>query len=121
MKLKKSGYPGSHRLVFSPTTAKKFTAKTLVDKMKQMKDIALKNYVVKARDRQHNIWLRDPFAIKVFTRHMAEQKLEYMHLNPMQPHWCLCMSPSEYRFSSAKFYEENIDEFGLLTHFQKVF
>jgi len=86
-----------------------------------MNDIVLKNYVVTATDRQHNIWLRDPLAVKVFSRDMAAQKLEYMHLNPMQPHWLLCNSPAEYRFSSAKFYEQNEDEFGLLTHFREVF
>jgi hypothetical protein len=89
--------------------------------MKQLKDIALKNYAVTATDRQHNIWLRDPLAVKVFSRDMAAQKLDYMHLNPMQPHWLLCNSPAEYRFSSAKFYEQNVDEFGLLTHFREVF
>jgi len=86
-----------------------------------MNDIVLKNYVVTATDRQHNIWLRDPLAVKVFSRDMAAQKLEYMHLNPMQPHWLLCNSSAEYRFSSAKFYEQNEDEFGLLTHFREVF
>ena len=86
-----------------------------------MNDIVLKNYVVTATDRQHNIWLRDPLAVKVFSRDMAAQKLEYMHLNPMQPHWLLCNSPAEYRFSSAKFYEQNENEFGLLTHFREVF
>jgi len=106
---------------FPKNSFEKFTAKNLVNKMKQMKDMALKNYVVTATDRQHNIWLRDPLAIKVFSRHMAAQKLEYMHLNPMQPHWLLCNSPAEYRFSSAKFYEQNVDEFGLHTHFREVF
>ena len=70
-------------------------------------------------DRQHNIWLRDPLAIKVFNREMAIQKLHYIHLNPMQSHWLLCTQPAEYRFSSAIFYEQNMDEFGLLSHFAK--
>jgi len=37
---------------------------------------------IPASDRQYNIWLRDPLAINVFTREMAAQKLDYMHLNP---------------------------------------
>ena len=82
--------------------------------MKQLKDIALKNYAVTATDRQHNIWLRDPLAVKVFSRDMAAQKLDYMHLNPMQPHWLLCNSPAEYRFSSAKFYEKILMSLGCL-------
>ncbi len=99
----------------------KFMAKSLVDKMKTAGDISLKNYIVSASDRQHNIWQRDPLAIYVFNLEMALQKLEYMHLNPMQQHWQLCKSTLEYRFSSANFYENGVDEFGLLTHLRDVF
>ena len=89
--------------------------------MKSNNNAALKNYEVPARDRQHNIWLRDPLAIKVINREMAIQKLNYIHLNPLQSHWLLCTQPAEYRFSSALFYEQNLDEFGLLSHFYEVF
>ena len=89
--------------------------------MKQTKDTALQNYSVTTTDRQYNIWLRDPLAVLVTSRELAWQKLDYIHLNPMQPHWLLCSSPAEYRFSSALFYEQNVDEFGLLTHFRDVF
>ncbi len=47
---------------------------------------------------------------------MAGEKLDYMHHNPLQPHWQLCAAPSEYKFSSAQFYETGKDEFGILTH-----
>ena len=85
--------------------------------MKANNDIALKDYKVKAVDRSYNIWLRDPLAIRVISRAMAAQKLDYMDLNPMQPHWLLCSRLADYRFSSAKFYEQNMDEFEMLTHF----
>ena len=106
---------------FPKNSFEKFTAKLLVKNMMKNKDEALKNYEVVARDRQHNIWLRDPLAIKVFNREMAIQKLHYIHLNPMQSHWLLCTQPAEYRFSSATFYEQNLDEFGLLSHVCEVF
>lgn len=47
--------------------------------MKANNDIALKDYAVKATDRAFNIWLRDPLAIRVISRAMAAQKLDYMH------------------------------------------
>ena len=106
---------------FPKNSFEKFTAKTFIEKMKANNDIALKDYKVKAVDRSYNIWLRDPLAIRVISRAMAAQKLDYMHLNPMQPHWLLCSRPADYRFSSAKFYEQNIDEFEMLTHFGEVF
>ena len=41
---------------------------------------------------------------------MAGGKLDYMHHNPLQPHWQLCSDPVEYRFSSARFYETADDD-----------
>ena len=106
---------------FPKNSFEKFTAKSLVNNMKATNDTTLKNYAVTAIDRQYNIWQRDPLAILVFSREMAVQKLGYMHINPMQPHWLLCTNPADYSFSSAIFYEQNADEFGLLTHFGEVF
>ena len=99
----------------------KYTAKSLVNKMKAEKDASLENYLTAATDRQHNIWLRDPLANKIFNLEMLVQKLDYMHLNPLQPHWLLCNHPAEYRFPSAIFYEQQVDEFAILTNFSEVF
>jgi hypothetical protein len=46
----------------SKSSLEKYTAKLLVNKMKVGNNPALKNYVVIARDRQHNKWLRYPLA-----------------------------------------------------------
>ena len=99
----------------------KFTAKTFINNMKASNDAALSNYAVTAIDRQHQIWQRDPLATRILNKEMAAQKLDYMHLNPIQPHWLLCSNPVDYRFSSARFYEQNLDEFVILTHFGEVF
>ena len=71
------------------SSSEKFTAKTLVNNMKVVNDPLLKNYAVMAIDRVHNIWLNDPVAIRIINKEMAVQKLDYLHLNPMQPHWLL--------------------------------
>ena len=34
---------------------------------------------------------------------MAGEKLDYMHYNPLQPHWQLSKDPVDYRFSPARF------------------
>ena len=106
---------------FPKNSFEKFTAKSLTNRMKKNNEKTLQNYAVKASDREYNIWLRDPLAMNVSNKEMAVQILDYMHLNPMQPHWLLCNAPADYRFSSAAFYEQNVDEFGLLTHFGKAF
>ena len=77
----------------------------------------LEDYKTDQKDRNHTFWQRDPLAIKIISRYMAVQKLDYMHYNPLQPHWQLCKDPTEYLFSSARFYETGEDEFQVLTHF----
>jgi putative transposase len=106
---------------FPKNSFEKFTAKFFVKKMQQQNDMELQKYFVTAVDRQYNIWQRDPLAIRVFSREMAEQKLEYIHYNPLQEHWALCASPEDYRFSSAAFYANGIDEFNIITHYMDVF
>ncbi len=115
---------------FPKKSFEKFTAKSLVNNMKVTNDTTLKNYAVTATNRQYNIRQRDPLEIVVFSREMVAQKSDYMpvrmyytagHLNPMQPHWLLCTNLADYRYSPAIFYEQNVDEFGLLTHFGEVF
>jgi REP element-mobilizing transposase RayT len=77
----------------------------------------LRDYTTAQKDRNYIFWQRDPLAILIRDKNMAAEKLDYMHNNPLQPHWQLCNDPIEYRFSSARFYETNEDEFKMLTHY----
>ncbi len=52
---------------------------------------------------------------------MAEEKLNYIHRNPLQEKWNLATKPEEYFYSSANFYLTGIDEFGMLTDYRKYF
>ena len=101
---------------FPKNSFEKFTAKSLVSKMKQQNDPELKKYEVAASDRKYNIWLRDPLAVRIFSKEMAEEQLDYVHDNPLQSHWNLCKMADEYRFSSAAFYLTGKDEFNLVTN-----
>jgi len=103
---------------FPKNSFEKFTAKTIISQMGLKEK---EKYAINASDRKHNIWQRDPLAVRVFTREMASQKLDYMHFNPLQPHWSLCRYPEEYRFSSAGFYVNGHDEFNLTTHYMDFF
>ena len=46
---------------------------------------------------------RDALAIELDSREKVEQKIDYIHLNPLQEHWNLVKYPEEYNWSSAKF------------------
>jgi putative transposase len=106
---------------FPKNSFEKFTAHAFRKKLLMEDPAALEKFTVSASDRQYNFWQRDPLAIKIFSREMASQKLTYMHFNPLQPHWLLCKNAEDFRYSSAAFYENGKDEFGILTHYMDVF
>jgi REP element-mobilizing transposase RayT len=72
-------------------------------------------------ERNHRFWQRDPLAVLMDSTYKVEQKIEYIHLNPLQEQWNLVSKPEEYRWSSAKFYETGIDEFNILTDYRERF
>jgi hypothetical protein len=74
--------------------------------------------MVNAGDRKFQVWERNSLSIDIYSEAVFIQKLNYLHNNPMQPKWSLCEAASEYRFSSAAFYETGVDEFGFLTHYK---
>ena len=78
-------------------------------------------FISDKNDRAYQFWQRDPLAIKIFSREIMRQKLEYIHLNPLHERWNLADRPENYYWSSAKFYETGIDDFGFLTHFMERF
>lgn len=73
------------------------------------------------RERQHRFWRRDPLAVLMDSREKTEQKLEYIHLNPLQERWNLVTKPEDYKWSSARFYETGNDDFNLITHYRDRF
>jgi hypothetical protein len=52
---------------------------------------------------------------------VARQKLNYIHGNPVSGKWLLTKDDISYHYSSARFYETGIDEFGFLNNIYKIF
>jgi REP-associated tyrosine transposase len=73
-----------------------------------------KEYEVNLKDRKFQIWQRNPLSVDLFSRKVIEQRLDYIHNNPVQGKWMLSTDPSDYRYSSVRFYEEENHEFTLL-------
>lgn len=96
----------------------KFASHSIIKDISQNQQRALKVFEV---DRNFRLWQRDPLAILLDSREKLEQKLNYMHLNPLQSHWNLAKDPTQYSWSSARFYENGRDEFGFLTHYMDRF
>jgi hypothetical protein len=55
-------------------------------------------------DLQYKIWEDDYNAKDIFSSDFLQQKMDYIHQNPCQPHWILSQSPEDYIWSSARFY-----------------
>lgn len=71
-------------------------------------------FKIRACNKVHQIWKRDSLAIELFSRKVMQQKLNYIHTNPIKGKWQLASDETSYQYSSAKFYEAGIDDFDLL-------
>jgi REP element-mobilizing transposase RayT len=99
----------------------KFTSHQFLDRLRGQPFKKLNRYQEITIERKHRFWQRDPLAINIKARPVAEQKLDYIHLNPLQEHWNLAQKPEDYKWSSARFYETGEDEFGIITHYRERF
>lgn len=99
----------------------KYTSHAISKSLKEHNPNLLESFLVDELDRKIRVWQRDPLAILLDSIKKVEQKIEYIHLNPLQPHWNLCIRPEEYSWSSAEFYEKGIDRFGFLTDYRDRF
>ena len=98
----------------------KFTAQQIKYKMQESNNPLLNELKVTAKDRKFQIWERNGFSFLLNNTATIIQKLNYIHLNPVREKWSLSQTPSEYRYSSARFYETEVDEFGFLSHISEV-
>ncbi|MCB0538192.1 MAG: hypothetical protein KDE33_11785 [Bacteroidetes bacterium] len=55
------------------------------------------------------------------SKELFEQKMDYIHNNPLQEHWKLANEPKLYQYSSALFYEENIQRELIVKHYAYFF
>ena len=96
------------------TALMKYTAQKIKFDLVENHPLVLDKFRINAKDRIYQFWERNSSCIELFTDEVFMQKLEYIHWNPIKAG--LCTLPEEYYFSSAKFYQTGIDEFGMLTH-----
>lgn len=93
----------------------KYTAQQLKRSLEQSNQKFLKSFLVNKEDRAYQIWKRRPLSIELSTDAVFEQKLDYIHYNPVKAG--LCINPEDYYYSSARFYYNGVNNFGILTHY----
>jgi putative transposase len=66
-------------------------------------------------DREYQFWERRPWKARMPDRETIEQKLHYIHINPVTAG--LCAMEEEYKYSSCAFYYDKPHEWDFLTHY----
>lgn len=93
---------------------KKFTAKRIIEAIKEnehesrkewMLDIFKKSGSHNSRNIYFQFWQQDNHPVELFSAKFMEQKLDYIHFNPVEAGWV--ENPSDYLYSSARDYEQN--------------
>ena len=97
----------------------KYTAHVFLKGLKISGKSAL--YEVNAANKKHEIWQRDSLSVEIYSRKTAEQKLNYIHFNPVSGKWKLSSDDLSYFYSSARFYENGVDDFLFLNNLFEVF
>lgn len=96
----------------------KFTSQQLIKKLIQENNQAeLDKYKSSQKDRIYHIWERRAKWIEIDNLAILEQKIEYIHNNPVQEKWKLVDLPEAYIWSSASFYLLNDKRYGFIKHY----
>ncbi len=95
----------------------KYTAQQIKKDLNKNHPEVLAYFKVNAKDREYQFWERNALSVELRTHSVFLQKLEYIHLNPVLAG--ICKLPEEYKYSSARFYETGIDNWGFLSHYRE--
>lgn len=94
----------------------KYTGQMLLKELRYTMSPMLESFRVNKRDRKYQVWQRNALTVPLRTEAVVEQKLAYIHMNPVKAG--LCTLPEEYKYSSAKYYETGINDWDFLTHYK---
>jgi len=94
----------------------RYAAQQILKRLRNEKSELLPKLLVNTKDRKYQVWQRNSLSIELRSAKVFSQKLEYIHNNPVKAG--LCILPEDYRYSSARFYELNINDWDFLTHYE---
>ena len=95
----------------------KFTAQKIKADLKINHPKVLELFRVNAKDRIFQLWERNALSVALETEYIFEQKLNYIHNNPVKAG--ICVLPEDYTYSSAAFYETGKGVWNFLTHYKE--
>jgi len=92
----------------------KFTAQKIRYDLKDNNPGLLSDFEVNHKDRKYQFWKRNPLSVDLYSLKVTEQKLDYIHQNPVNAG--LVGHATDYQYSSARFYYFNKSKYSFLTH-----
>jgi REP element-mobilizing transposase RayT len=92
----------------------KFTAHHFLYRLRETNVHLLESFRVESKDRQYQFWKRNALSVELFSPKVYLQKLNYIHQNPVKAGYCLCSE--DYHYSSATFYKNGKDVFGIMKY-----
>lgn len=95
----------------------KYTSQQILKVMKDEKPELLRETLVNAKDRMHQVWERNSLGVPLWSPEVFQQKLDYIHNNPVKAG--LCTLPEDYKYSSARFYAKNEKDWVFLTLYEE--
>ena len=98
----------------------KFTAISIKKFISDNNSALLTKFYVGVKDRKFQIWQRNPLNIELYSENAVQQKVNYIHYNPVKEKWNLAIVPQDYKYSSAKFYMEGIKDWDFLEHYNEI-
>ena len=95
----------------------KFTSQQIIKDLTTHHPQVLEKFKVDAVDRKYQVWERNPLTVPIYSRQVLEQKLDYIHNNPVQEKWKLVVNPVLYKYSTSSFYENEVRIFDFVKHY----
>ena len=92
----------------------KYTAQQIKFKLVNTNPELLETCRVNAKDRTYQVWERNALSIEIFSTKVFQEKLKYIHTNPVRAG--LCQNPEDYPYSSAAFYANLPNTHAFLRH-----
>jgi putative transposase len=77
----------------------------------------LEKYKSTQKDRAFHFWERRAWRAELLTREVLEQKLDYIHQNPVKAN--LVKIEEDYKYSSVDFYTRNSSKWDFITHYME--
>ncbi len=94
----------------------KYTGQQILKCLRNEQSSLQQQLLVEAKDRKYQVWERNSLSISLLSPDIFQQKLEYIHYNPVKAG--LCELPEDYKYSSAAFYEKNESTWSFLEHYE---